>query len=172
MPALETLATPCAMAMSFPLEPRPVRRLAGVMMLVAFLGACTGDDNPSDSPTTSGRTVTTAAPKPGCLTVNRIFLSRLEVFPASAVKETVPAKEGGLAEKGEVWFVSTKAGETWVTSADPTADNAEGMVLPLNDKARKVSPVGAEVPAGDPAFEGLSDDSAGAARSRSCAGAE
>lgn len=133
----------------------------------ATTASTTAITSPNASTTVAAVTTTTAAA--GCLTVAPAFAARLTVPTASAIKETVPTKPG-LYRKGVVWFVSTKAGATWVTNADPTIDES-GLTYPLNAKARAASEVGVDVVAGSPVYEGLTDASPGAVRSRTCAGA-
>lgn len=141
-------------------------------MSLGLVSACDGGgDDASPVSSSPVKASSTTAPPRGCLAASRSFLSQLGVFPAYAVVTEVPAEGSGLAEKGRVWFVSSASGATWVTSADPTSDRDEGIVLPLNAEARKASPVGAGTPAGAPDFEGLSDATPEAARSRACAGA-
>lgn len=117
------------------------------------------------TPTT--RAAATTAPQ-GCLAVSGAFVDSLGITLASAVKETVNAKPG-LNRRGMVWFVSTRTGATWVTSADPTTGES-GLTLPLNSQARAESQAGTDVAAGAPVFEGFTDASPAAVRSRSCAG--
>jgi len=76
----------------------------------------------------------------------------------------------GVANKGRVWFVSSKSGATWVSSQDPTRD-ASGVVLPLNAKARTTSELGTDAKPGVPMYSGLDDSDPGAIESRRCAGA-
>lgn len=164
-------------------------KAASLLVGLAFvsLAAC-GDDTKTgqtsqpattvvSNPTTvatSGTTVTTVAPvttvaSTGCIAA-AAFAKRVNVASASAVKETVTTKPAGLYRKGFVWFVSTRDGATWVTNADPTVDES-GLTYPLNAKARAASELGVDVAAGAPVFEGLTDSSPGAVRSRTCAGA-
>jgi hypothetical protein len=86
---------------------------------------------------------------------------------ASAVSDSVD-KGGGLTRIGKVWFVSTKDGATWITNLDPRTTETGGLILPLNDKARKKSET---VPMDAPAwaYAGITDNHPGAKASRTCA---
>lgn len=87
---------------------------------------------------------------------NPSLLSAIHASSAKAVRAGVDG-----------YFVATAGGATWFAASDPKKDDS-GLVLPLNDEARAASDVGADVPAGAPAYKGHTDDEPGARVVRSC----
>jgi hypothetical protein len=86
----------------------------------------------------------------------------------AAVVRPFPETPTSLFRGGKIWFVSTKNGATWVTSADPTKDQS-GLTFPLNDKARAASQTGVDAPRDILTKAGITDDLPEAAQSRECA---
>jgi hypothetical protein len=162
---------------------------SAALIVVAGFGFPRATPNPTQSPTAASVSPTKPAPRDlarselapsevapseltGCLAVSAGFLRRFATGSASAaaIRASVPTQPGGAGAAGTVWLVSTPAGASWLTDADPTAADPRGLFLPLNDQARRLTSEGAEVPPDAPIFRGFTDASPAAVRSRTCAG--
>ena len=66
------------------------------------------------------------------------------------------------------WYYSTMGGATWVSGTLPDGSDA-GLTIPMNDTARGITDIGADVPPNAPALNGAADDSSAAIDSRTCA---
>ncbi|MBB5873996.1 hypothetical protein F4553_007430 [Allocatelliglobosispora scoriae] len=105
-----------------------------------------------------------------CLAVSQAFLGKLGIAEAGAVRAETAPTAAGVGRSGTVWFVATRSGASWVTEIDPTGTGTEGLILPLNDRARATSDLGTDAIAGSAAFNGLTESSQGAVDARTCAG--
>lgn len=160
-----------------------VGTVIAVCCVIGIIGSFlwTGDEvsgpaEPTAGPTVSANLSTAQTPSPSptstCLSASKEFLNTLGITgKAWAVAQTVTEQSNGLFRKGTVWYVSTKDGATWVSSTDPTSSNDDGLILPLNAKARSASDQGVDVVPSAPAYQGVTNDDAGAAAARACAGA-
>ena len=133
--------------------------LVAVVVAVVFASSTdNGGVGDGTATVTTQSTTTTTAPVDCIAVANPSLLITIDATEASAV--TI----------ADGWFVSKADGATWYTTADPRRD-AEGELLPMNDRARADSESRRDVPAGSPLYKGHSDDEAEAVASRSCAAA-
>lgn len=145
---------------------------ATAMAVLTACGAADDADAPvaqrteTATPTTEATTATTVATE--CLTVSASFRSELGVQQVAAVRESIETGPG-LANKGVVWFLATPTGATWVTNIDATGPYGGGLILPLNDLARRTSDLGTAAQPGAPAFAGITESHPGAEQAWVCA---